>query len=335
MRRLLLTTFFSITVMFGHSQITASIGNGKSEPGKFRKFKLHAYPSLSTKKTKSNFDIPSDKYKTFFDFVGTGDLQKAVSNGAPINANTGAGIIFERYRGEGLLIQSLEIEASINIASTTDTVLGKYEKINGVNTLTNSRDFGAFLLYPVTGKQSFYQNTLVYFGYPGKFRPWAKVFSGFNIRFAASNSVWGYNLTGNTTDVSQINVGAFLLRAGLFHEFLPDGHRRNEDGRAKYSLFLGFNYSLRALVGDIGADKNRDLRKHFFGTDKTGFHGTEINMGFRLNNLRLEFAMPFLNKSQQIPGLTNGQFLFTIRFIGGFGLEINQKPAVTNKSADS
>ena len=40
--------------------------------------------------------------KVFIDFVGSGDIQKSISEGKEINANTGMGIIFENYERKRL-----------------------------------------------------------------------------------------------------------------------------------------------------------------------------------------------------------------------------------------
>ena len=335
MKKLALLTTFLITLSITYGQTITSeekyiVGaqpSLKSGPIKPR-FRLYALPDFSKTKT-ANFDsAKTTTDKTYIDFVGSGDIQKAISGGQQLNANTGAGIIFERYRGLKSWFQSLEMEVSINIATTSDTTIANVINKNNTDVITNQRDFGSYMINPQSGKQAIYANANLYFGYPdhSRFKKFSQVVSGVNFRFIGSNNVWQYT-PSNTPDIANVNVGGYELRLGIFHEFLPDNIRIDtETKRAKYSLFLGLNYSLRGLVGDITSEQNLDLKRKFLGTDgKDAYQGIEINTGFRLSNLRLEFNVPILSagKSAQIPGLTNTQFLFTIRFIGGFGLELN------------
>jgi hypothetical protein len=286
------------------------------KPLKFKRLSFQFYPTFTGSRNKANILAETTKDKVFIDFVGTGDIQQAVSNGQPLNANTGAGIIFERYSGETKFFQSQEIEATINIATTADSIVAKLNN----NNLVNRRDFGSYILNPQSAKQSIYLNSNLYFGFgdSGLFKALPSLFSGVNIRFIASNNLWQYD------DTTTKNVGAYMFRIGVFHEFLPDNYRLDENNRAKFSLFLGFNYSLRGITGDLSSQPSDALRTLFLGTAKKSFGGFEINTGFRLNNLRLEFNMPVLSsKSGHVDGLTDTQFQFTIRFIGGFSLKIN------------
>ena len=268
--------------------------------------------------------------KIFIDFIGSGDIQKSMSEGKEINANTGIGIIFERtkwIKNDDLMImheiiQSFELEGTINIATTADTIISKMNN----NVLQNRRNFGTYVLNPISSKQSLYINSNIYFGYPIKkdlektfFAKIASVVSGVNMRVISSNNIWRYN-------ESDTNLGVLAIRAGVFHEFIPDNYRLSkEEGRSKYSLFLGMNYTYRGVFGDISSSKNDELRTNILGTSKTQFQGFEMNFGFRLNNLRAEFQMPMLkNNDETIDGLTNTQFLFSIKFIGGFALKLKE-----------
>src|SRR5690606_29299943 len=94
--------------------------------------------------------VSTDKH-IFIDFVGSGDIQQSVSNGSEYNANTGLGIIFERYNSFGddisepneNLLQTLEIEAVFNVASTADTLVSSF--IGNSNVMNNRRNFGNYL----------------------------------------------------------------------------------------------------------------------------------------------------------------------------------------------
>lgn len=278
---------------------------------------------LSTRSaTLTRRQAPTER-KLFVDFVGSGDIQKSLSEGKDINANTGLGIIFERFNGDwdgekfilNKILQSYEIEATINIATTADTINSTVQN----SILQNRRSYGSYVLNPVSAKQSLYINSNFFFGYPEGNPGFAKLahyISGFNFRIISSNSVWQY-------DTTSTNLGVLALRAGIFHEFFPDNYRLTKEGRSRYALFLGLNYTFRGIFGDISAAKNDELRLKILGSSQTKFSGLEANFGFRLNNIRAEFQMPVLsNKAASIEGLTNSQFLFSIRFVGGFALKL-------------
>lgn len=239
-------------------------------------------------------------------FVGNGDIQKSFSEGKAINANTGLGIIFKR-RWQESLIQDIEFDLNINIASTADSITAQTNN----QEITNKRDFGSYLLIPNNSKQSANFDFNVSFGnYENN--KWAKFVSGLNFRFNASNSIWVYNNT-------PINLSAFSTRLGLFHEFMPDLIRHNET--TSYSIKFGAAYSFRGLYGDLSSKQNETLRNKFLSTNNTRFNGLELFLGFRLKNLSAEIQIPILrNGISEVAGLTNTQFVTSIRFVGGFSL---------------
>lgn len=279
---------------------------------------------------------PATNDKVYLDFVGSGDIQKSISKGDDISANTGIGIIFERYNSPKRYVQSLEIDGYLNIASTTDSIQANIKD----GRFLNRRDFGSYVLNPISTKQSLYANSNIYFGYPdsGKqkyFSFFSKyVFSGINLRFIASNNVW---VRGDSIS----NLGVLYFRGGLFKEFIPDNYRlgkagTDDEGRSKYSIFLGLHYSYRKIIGDITGDKHVVLREQILGSRQQKFKGCEFNVGFRLNNIRVEFQMPILKKEKDyssIEGLTDSQFLFSIKFVGGFGLKLNTDKEDTKAAA--
>lgn len=253
----------------------------------------------------------------FIDFVGTGDIQKSISNGTDFNANTGLGIVFERYRQSDKslgfwekLIQNLELEALINIATTLDTIKSE---ING-GVVANRRNFGTYILNPVSSKQSVCVKSNIYFNSDaGKF---FKFINGLNLGFLSSNAVWKHKDTVT-------NIGALAMTINVFYEFIPDNYRLSRY-RSKYSLLLGAGYTYRGIYGDITSSNNIKLRENILGSRQRVFHGLELLFGFRLNNIRAEFYTPMLKKQKgygSIDGLTNTQFVFSIKFIGGFPLK--------------
>ena len=279
---------------------------------------------------------PNDDDKIFIDFVGTGDLQKSVSSGQEPECKCGKGIIFEQYKGQNHGFQSLEVDLTINVASTADSLVAKVDPNGNV---TNIRNFGSFIMNPVSAKQAIYSNVILYFGYPkNTFGDIAKYVSGVNFKFIGSNNVWQINNTNDPNKVINTNLGAFLFSGGIFHEFIPNKYRLDDKYRSKYSLYLGFGFTSRGIVGDFITTNDSSLRKQFLGTTLTQFNGVEFNAGFRLNNIRINFEVPIMytHGNIDVPGLTGKQFLFSIRFIGGFGLEIKPKDNSTEeKTADT
>ncbi|PXX29718.1 hypothetical protein [Arenibacter sp. ARW7G5Y1] len=274
------------------------------------------------------------KEKVHIDFVGTGNLQSSLAQGDEIQGSAGLGVIYERFRGDSLKynnellpikgIKSFEMEAIINVASTVDTLSVNFE--NGQ--ITNQRDFGSYVLNPFSSKQSLFINSNVYFNPDGDY--WlnkiAKYLSGLNFRVTASNGVW------SDPEIGNVNLGVIAYRFGIFHEFLPDDYIRTDEKKSKYSVFLGLNMGYRGIFGDVTSDANDEIRTSILGSDRTDFSGIELNFGFRLDNIRAEFQMPFLYGSDRksISGLTDTQFLFTIRFVGGFSLKIDPDKKTEN-----
>lgn len=283
-----------------------------------RPFRL--FPALFSgiRKVNKPFKFPSYDDGVYIDFVGTGDIQKTVSEGQDIQANTGLGIIYERVNADtNRFFQSIELDAFINIFTTSDTLNGNMSS----GSLTNRRSFSSYVLNPISAKQSVYINANYYFGYPDNWfgRLTKNYVNGFNARFIASNNVWKYS------DDTIRNVSALYARLGLFHEILPDNYRFDQQtGRSKYSCTIGVNYTFRGMFGDLSSEINDAIREKFLGSRQRHFSGLELNFGFRLNNLRAEFQMPILAaKKGAVDGLTNTQFLFSIKFVGGFGLKLN------------
>lgn len=257
--------------------------------------------------------------KVHIDFVGTGNLQGSIAEADDVQGSAGLGVIYERFFGlKKPIVRSFDIEAFINVASTVDTLKAT---LNDDNEVTNQRLFGAYIINPISAKQSIYVNSNVYFNPDGDklFNKIAKYISGLNFRLISSNALW--QLEDNT----EKNLGVLAFRYGVFHEFLPDNKIRDRDGKRKYSVFLGFNLTHRSIVGDLSSETNNDLRSSFLGTTDFEFSGIEPNFGFRLNNIIAEFTMPSLGGSKRtdIEGLTDTQFLFSIRFVGGFSLKFD------------
>lgn len=288
--------------------------------------------------------IPTNGPNQFhIDFVGTANLQQNISEANEgVQGSAGLGVIFERYflqRDEdGLLksgyesnfIESLDMEAYINVASSVDSLRAEVV----TNQVANQRLFGTYILNPVSPKQSVFINTNIFFNPELNWEKgsWiTKLISGANVRVNASNILW--NLNDGTTNLSRF-AGAISFRAGLFHEFLPNNVIRDDKNKRKYSVRLGLHYSSRHITGDISSESNDALRNQFLGTTNRDFSGLEPSFGFRLNNIIAEFTMPMIGGSSKtdIEGLTDTQFQFSIRFVGGFSLKIEGKEEKSNSN---
>ncbi|MEW7280210.1 hypothetical protein ABW636_16590 [Aquimarina sp. 2201CG1-2-11] len=309
-------------------------------------FYLFFLTSISLFSQNSQKGTPTNAKNQFhIDFVGTANLQQNINEAnEDVQGSAGLGVIFERYflqtdeKGKlktddkNKLIESLDMEAYINVASSIDSL--RAEVVS--NEIINQRLFGTYILNPVSPKQSIFINTNIFFNPELEWRKgsWlTKLFSGANVRINASNVLW--NLNDGTTNLSRF-AGAINFRFGLFHEFLPNDMIRDDKFKRKYSVRLGLHYSSRHITGDISSESNDELRNRFLGTKDKNFSGLEPSFGFRLNNIIAEFTMPRIGGSSKsdIEGLTDTQFQFSIRFVGGFSLKIEGKEKKSNEEAE-
>jgi hypothetical protein len=246
-------------------------------------------------------------------FVGTGDIQQNIAKTKDdIAATTGVGVIFWRIFGDKLNSMELQLEARISIASTVDTIFGKYIG----NNFLNMRDFGSYVAAPLARGQSTTINTLWYFkDEERKGKPIDKIIDGFQVDFIAANQVF-------KDSVTSMQASILGLRAGVFHEFVPTLNRLKQG----YSIRLGINYIFRGLRGDLGtgAPRSNDLRKSLLGGTSRIFHGPEFLLALKLKNLKAQASLPIIFPKRGGPtyGLTGTQFVTTISFIGGFPLSL-------------
>ncbi|GGF27459.1 hypothetical protein GCM10011383_43930 [Hymenobacter cavernae] len=267
--------------------------------------------------------LREDKQVSELYFVGNGDIQAGLSNEKrEIAANTGLGILFWRiWNGKW----ELQLDAKVNVASTIDTIL--HARVNGI--VANNRLYGRSVLIPGFSKQSTIVDMLWYRANGAK--PLFKLFSGIEIKLAASNNVWGYYdqvqqisngdtaMVRRNTFVDVSNIGG---KVGLFYEFIPEDQRRLNGN----SVRLGINLIGRSIQGDVGrhSDPIRQMRKDFLLSPNTIHLGFEPSLTFRLKNIRAEASVPYLfaRASKTVPGLSGAQFLTSISFVGGFPVKM-------------
>lgn len=287
---------------------------------------LKVYSGAESSKSRGAIDAPSGG-KTILQFVGAGDIQKSLSEGSDFAANTGVGVIFIRdWEDQTRLVSDFNFDFAINVASTVDTIKAEFDANNNV---TNTREFGSYILLPMNSGQAVKFSMNAYFGTEkwgvskiGKrdFKKPVSLFSvinGVSIDFIGSNRAWSIN------DATTYATG-FLFQAGLFHDFVPNDIR-NEKG---YSIKFGVAYTFRGIYGDAGFDTEdaQQFRRTVLNSNDRQFHGYEFGMSFRLKNIEAKVSMPRLFvEDNSIPGLSNTQFITSISFIGGFPLDLKKE----------
>jgi hypothetical protein len=284
--------------------------------------------TLSGQTTTSNTATPNtSSTDATIEFVGDANIQKSLSSGDGIPANTGLGVIYKetlpkRYKW----LYSIEMGLTINVASTADSLKTSYTS----NTVNNKSDFGNSILLPLNSGQAFNFSFKGYFTKPDTANhnckwsrtpsssdvplpiPILNIISGMYVNFAGSNRNWSDSLSKTTVKASNVST-----QVGIFHEFIDPKDREN------YSLTLGIGYSARWLLGDVAEEQYSSLRQNILGTTKTGFNGWEVILAFRLKNIQAEVHVPFLSQKNGIPGLSGVQPNTFIGFSGGFPLKLN------------
>jgi hypothetical protein len=241
-------------------------------------------------------------------FFGNGTIQKALDAGQKIPANTGLGLNFSQwYHKDSLLwnkVDKIELEASINVASTVDTLFAEYDSTG----VTNRSDFGSSILTPLNSGQAVRISLRFNLA-----KPWfARILDGFKAKYIGSNRNWMVQ-QGNRTEI--IKGTNNCVRFGAFHEFIP------KSMLDEYSINLGFNFAYNSIRGDVGLNSNDAIRISTMGTSSKHFMGPEFVMEIRLKNLRADFSYSWLSADAEVPGLTGSRMVTTISFVGGFGLK--------------
>ena len=252
--------------------------------------------------------------ETSIQFVGNGNIQKAIDGKDEIPANTGIGVIYREFMAEDKRIFGLhnfELSLNINIASTVDTIKSEFDANGRMN---NQVDFGNSLLLPSNSGQSFNASFKGYFGKVenGVYKPdcYAKLISGFYVSLTGSNRNWA-------NDDRYVRASVLGLQAGIFHDFVGQAHRN-----MGYSIAIGLGYTSRFILGDIAHSDNDDVRESLLGTRSKSFHGAEVMLAIQLKNIRASVRIPYLYAAHEVPGLSGVQPNTFIGFVGGFSLPL-------------
>lgn len=254
----------------------------------------------------------SDSSKNELNFFGSGNIQKSLETGEKLPASTGLGVSYSHQFGSKLLwtkIDKLELDASINVASTVDTIVALYDN-NGA--ITNSSKFGASILTPLNAGQAVKIGLRLNFKDP---LLWSFI-DGVKVKYVGSNRNWEVIDNGEKKVIQGTNS---YFRLGLFQEFLPKEYLYD------YSINFGLYLAYNSIKGDIGQSANDEIQSNVLGTDKNSFIGPEFALEIRLKNLRAEFGYSWLKSDEQVPGLTGGRLLTTITFVGGFGVKLDKE----------
>ena len=278
------------------------------------------------KNDSSEIQKDTDYYAPRLWVVGDGTVTKAINGEKSIPVNTSVGVIFSKNfarRGKQSFVENirnLNCEAYISVASTADTLVAEIDTNNSYS-ITNSREFGSYVSFPVGSKQS--ASVLIQGLFDNRgFNGFKNVVfgGGYVFKTCFSNRVWKLN------NDSSIQVSCLSVKAATFHEFLPYEYSDNGD----YSIYLSvLSFSMRAIGGDI-VDSRGAYINRFIGTNQNTYLGWEPFFGFKLKNLRAEFSYPMfvVVNGKSIPGLSGGQFTATVSFTGGFPVALKRNPII-------
>jgi hypothetical protein len=329
-------SFYLICILLSTLECNSQIDTGKS---------LQLLSSSFHKKSKQ--DTIS---KVALWFVGAGDIQKSISSGTELAANTGLGVILRRqWKAGERFFSDFDLDFSINVASTVDTISAKYKGSEVVP--MNQRDFGTYILLPMNSGQAtrFKLNAYTDDFFMKKSRyvreskdttgwsTWSKkshrfmvglnrfsetilnnIISGVSTEFIASNRVWQ-----DSTNV--INATGLAFSVGVFHDFIPNDIRKEEG----YSIKFGVSYIHRGIYGDAGFKKNANatkMREKLLGNGTTQFGGVQGNLSLQIKRIEARVLMTYLASKEagQVPGLSQYQFLTSITFSGGFPIKLQK-----------
>ena len=246
------------------------------------------------------------------EFVGSTEIQKAISDNSEIPANAGIGVRFTKNYGSPtslLHIDKLELDITMSIASTIDTIKAK---INSNNEILNINAFGSSILLPLNSGQSVSINGRTFMNKRNTINIIFGQNWGLQGTLSASNRVW------SIANVSQ-NVSSLSGSLGLFSELIPMEYMD------EFSISFGLDGSIRWIFGNLGHSYAKDFRESIIGTRKTFYYGFEPNITIRLKDVKAIASFPILFSKDDVPGLTKGQFVTMIKFIGGFPLSLAKK----------
>jgi hypothetical protein len=173
--------------------------------------------------------------------------------------------------------------ASFFINGKLDLTIGF--TINRLNptSINGSKDFGSNLLIPDLEGTSF--------TFSGTYFFYDKV--GIQGEILVANTKWKINSLEYNATPTSIKIGGYLA---------PFGNLARGSNFITLAFFGG--YSNRSLFGNLRNDD--DLRKQYFETEKTSFHGFEMGANLILNKTRFFINFPILF-GDKVDNLVGGQ----------------------------
>lgn len=256
-------------------------------------------------------------------FVGNGNIQSSLESGAKIPTNTGVGVSISKYLCKTSTDESgnvtyshqpffgfykVLLDGSINVASTADTLVAKLDQSGQV---INQNTFGSSILTPLNagGGQAVDLSITLY-----SRKTYGGFLSGIQFGYTGSNRNWQIPDSANS---QVIDATTNSVRIRCFHDFVVPEYRKD------YGVTIALGYAYNGIAGNLGLEKNSQLREKVLGTDRTAYHGFELSMAFRLKNLKVLFSYPIYSSKSEVSGLTGGRIITGIQFVGGFGLKID------------
>lgn len=276
----------------------------------FKMIKLDKGTALS-ENTYSDIDSLSIR------FVGDGNLQSSLNDGTDFAATTGLGVIFQRVwlpnslKNNEKTTSDINIDFSINVASTVDTITALYAN----DSILNKRQFGTHVLLPSNSGQSVNFRFSQFFK-PDK--PLFKCWSGWEFNLNASNRIW-------QDKAESWDITTLSMRAGVFHDFMPNNTRLEN----QFSIRVGTAATYRGIMGDAGFSSSdaANFRNNLLGTDQRNYYGVEFFGELQFENIRVGVSLPYIFGNHNVLGLSKAQFITSISFIGGFPVKIDRKPS--------
>lgn len=173
--------------------------------------------------------------------------------------------------------------ASFIINGHSDLTVGF--TINKLNPtlISGPKDFGSNLLIPDLEGISFTLSGTRYFN--DKLGIYGEIL--------VANTKWEIDSVGYSASPVALKLGGYIA---------PFGNLSRGSNFITLAFFAG--YSNRSLLGNLTNEDN--IRKQYFGTEKTSFHGLEIGANLILNKTKFFINIPVLF-GDKIDNLTGGQ----------------------------
>lgn len=136
----------------------------------------------------------------------------------------------------------------------------------------------------------------------GSFGGWLGQNTGLYAQFRSNQLIW----TKESTSVDVV-VNSFAASV-VFNVF---NFKLQDDDRQFVHFFALAGVVTRRLGGDYGLDANKDLRRHFLGTEALGFNGWEVGAKLELGPFYSKMSLTSFPRKDNLPGFSGDQLLIT------------------------